>query len=166
MASEAQAVSPARRSLLRRIGIVLLAGASILVVSALIWQGITASGNPDPAASHLSPHAAIVDTGLLVFREGLEMILVLAAITASMKGSHHSYQRPIAAGAGFGFIATLITWFIAVGILSSLADSIPALELHKLGMIAIAFQRREQGLSRLHVDRITRIRNEEIRGFG
>jgi high-affinity iron transporter len=129
MASEAQAVSPARRSLLRRIGIVLLAGASILVVSALVWQGITASGNPDPAASHLSPHAAIVDTGLLVFREGLEMILVLAAITASMKGSHHSYQRPIAAGAGFGFIATLITWFIAVGILSSLADSVPALEL-------------------------------------
>jgi hypothetical protein len=33
-------------------------------------------------------------------------------------------------------------------------------------MIAIALQRREQGLSRLHVDRITRIRNEEIRGFG
>ena len=57
------------------------------------------------------------------------MILVLAAITASMKGSHQSYQRPIAAGAGFGFVATLITWFIAVGILSSLADSVPALEL-------------------------------------
>ena len=55
MASEAQAVAPARRSLLKRIGIVLLAGASILVVSALVWQGITASGNPDPDASHLSP---------------------------------------------------------------------------------------------------------------
>ncbi len=138
MASEAQAVAPARRSLLKRIGIVLLAGASILVVGALVWQGVTASGNPDPAASHLSPHAAIVDTGLLVFREGLEMILVLAAITASMRGSHHSYQRPIAAGAGFGFIATLITWFIAVGILSSLAGSVPALELQAAtGLLAI-----------------------------
>jgi high-affinity iron transporter len=126
------------RTLIKRIGIALLAIASLIVVSALVWQGVSAEGNPNPAAAHLSPHAAIVDTGLLVFREGLEMILVLAAITASMKGAHHAYQRPIAAGAGGGFIATLITWFIAVGILSGLADSVPALELQAAtGLLAI-----------------------------
>jgi high-affinity iron transporter len=80
----------------------------------------------------------IVDTGLLVFREGLEMILVLSAITASMMGANQTYRRPIAAGAGSGFLATVITWFIAVGILSSLTHSIPALDIQAgTGLLAI-----------------------------
>jgi len=70
-----------------------------------------------------------VDTGLLVFREGLEMILVLSAITASMMGANQTYRRPIAVGAGGGFLATVITWFIAVGILSSLTHRMPALDI-------------------------------------
>src|SRR2546421_12556002 len=57
--------------------------AGLAVLTALVWQGITASGNPDPTVAHISRGAAIVDTGLLVFREGLEMILVLSAITPS-----------------------------------------------------------------------------------
>lgn len=139
MASDARAIAPARRTtLLKRIGIVLLVIASILVASALVWQGLTASGNPDPSAAHLTPSAAIVSTGLIVFREGLEMILVLAAITASMRGGNQSHKRPIAAGAGFGLLATLITWFIVVGIISSLADNVPALHLQAAtGLLAI-----------------------------
>ena len=58
--------------------------AGLIVGGALVWQGITASGNPDPTAPHLDHNAVISITGILVFREGLEAILVLSAITASL----------------------------------------------------------------------------------
>jgi high-affinity iron transporter len=70
---------------------------------------------PDPTAAgpHLSHLAVVLDSGLLVFREGLETILVLAAITASLLGAARAYRRPIALGAGAGFAATVATWFAA-----------------------------------------------------
>ena len=55
---------------------------------------------PDRSAARLSHGAVVFDSGLLVFREGLETILVLAAVTASMVGVNAVYRRPIAAGAG------------------------------------------------------------------
>jgi high-affinity iron transporter len=74
----------------------------------------------------------------LVFREGLECILVLSAITAGMVGDHRIHRRPVAVGAGVGFLATLITWFIAVGIVSNLAESVPALQLQAAtGLLAV-----------------------------
>ncbi len=113
-----------------------LALAALCVVSILIWQGITASGNPDPTVSHLDHNAAILDTGILVFREGLECILVLAAITASMMGSNQAYRRPIAAGAGLGLLATIATWFVAIAVLSQI--NAPALALQAAtGLLAI-----------------------------
>jgi high-affinity iron transporter len=116
----------------------LLVVAGLATAGALVWQGITAAGNPDPALAHITRGAAILDTGLLVFREGLEAILVLSAITASMMGANRPYRRPIAAGAGAGFVATIITWFIVVGILSSLTRSIPALDIQAAtGLLAI-----------------------------
>lgn len=114
-----------------------LALAALGVVSVLVWQGITASGNPDPTVSHLDHNAAILDTGILVFREGLECILVLAAITASMMGSNQPYRRPIAAGAGLGLLATVATWFVAIAVLSQI--NAPALALQAAtGLLAIA----------------------------
>ena len=114
----------------------LLALAGLGVVSVLVWQGITASGNPDPTAAHLDHTAAIFDTGILVFREGLECILVLAAITASMMGSNQSYRRPIAVGAGLGLLATLATWFVAIAVLSKI--NAPALAIQAAtGLLAI-----------------------------
>jgi high-affinity iron transporter len=128
--------STSTRRLLRwgtRIGLLL---AGLVVVAALVWQGISAGGNPDPTAPHLSPGAAILDTGLLVFREGLETILVLAAITASMMGGHQPYRRPVAMGAGLALLATLITWFIVVGLIS--AVDAPALSVQAgTGLLAI-----------------------------
>jgi high-affinity iron transporter len=100
----------------------LLGGAGVLVLAALIWQGVATGGNPDPTAAHLSRSAVIVDTGLLVFREGLEMILVLAAITASFVGGNQSYRRPVAVGGGLAFLVTIATWFIA----SAVTDAISA----------------------------------------
>src|SRR5205823_8703642 len=92
-----------------RIGIVV---AALCVVAMLVWQGVTAHGAPDPTRSDTSPTVAFLDIGILVFREGLECILVLAAITASMTGAKRAHRRPVALGAALAFIATLITWFV------------------------------------------------------
>ena len=124
--------------LLQRLGWMLLGGIGLVVIGVLVWQGLTAAGNPDPTASHLSPSAAILNTGVLVFREGLECILVLSAITASMVGNQQSHRRPIALGAVIGFVACLVTWFAVVGILTSLSSSIPALDVQAAtGLLAV-----------------------------
>src|SRR5436190_19954354 len=107
-----------------RIGII---APATCVAAVIIWQGVTANGAPDPTQPNTSPTVAFLDIGVLVFREGLECILVLAAITASMTGKKRMYRRPIAAGAGMAFGATLISLFIAIRIVSSLSDNIPAL---------------------------------------
>ena len=108
------------------------------VAGIIIWQGFSAHGAPDPTRPNTSPAVAVLDIGVLVFREGLECILVLAAITASMVGSKQAHRKPVAVGAGFAFGASLITWFIAVGIVSSLSDNIPALDLQAAtGLLAI-----------------------------
>ncbi|HEV8418330.1 MAG TPA: FTR1 family protein, partial [Candidatus Udaeobacter sp.] len=75
---------------------------------------------------------------ILVFREGLECILVLAAVTASMTGSKREHRRPVAFGAAFAFVATLLTWGIAVRIVGSLSDNMSALDLQAAtGLLAI-----------------------------
>ncbi len=118
-----------------RIGIIVAAACIVVLI---VWQGLTAHGAPDPTQPNTSPTVAFLDIGVLVFREGLECILVLTAITASMTGKKRMYRRPIAAGAGMAFIATLITWMIAVRIVSSLSDNIPALDLQAAtGLLAV-----------------------------
>ncbi|MBA2393123.1 MAG: FTR1 family protein [Ktedonobacteraceae bacterium] len=117
---------------------ILLVAGALIVAGILTWQGITAGGNPDPTIPHTSVGVAILDIGVLVFREGLECILVLSAITASMMGANQAQRRPIAAGAGIGFVATVITWFIAVGIINDLTQNIPALDVQAAtGLLAI-----------------------------
>src|SRR5215470_13647638 len=118
-----------------RIGIV---AAAIAVLGMIVWQGLTAHGAPDPTQPNTSPTVAFLDIGILVFREGLECILVLAAITASMTGAKRAHRKPVATGAGVAFGATLITWFIAVRIVSSLSDNMRALDLQAAtGLLAI-----------------------------
>src|SRR6266566_226112 len=112
--------------------------AAICVIGVITWQGVTAHGAPDPTQPNTSPTVAFLDIGILVFREGLECILVLAAITASMTGVKRSHRRPVALGAGAAFIASLITWLIAVRIVNSLTDNIPALDLQAAtGLLAV-----------------------------
>src|SRR5438874_1531349 len=118
-----------------RVGII---AAAICVAAVMVWQSVTAHGAPDPTQPNTSPTVAFLDIGVLVFREGLECILVLAAITASMTGRKRAYRRPVAAGAGIAFVATLITWLIAVRIVNSLSDNIPALDLQAAtGLLAV-----------------------------
>src|SRR5580698_10549653 len=104
-----------------RVGVI---AAALLVLILLIWQGITAGGNPDPTDYRAGSLAGVLDIGVLVFREGLECILVLTAITASMAKSRESYGNPVAAGVAVGMLATLATWFVAVGVVEDLTKSI------------------------------------------
>src|SRR5256714_1555045 len=118
-----------------RIGII---AAALFVAAMLIWQGVATHGAPDPMRPSTSPTVAFLDIGILVFREGLECILVLAAITASMTGPKRAHRRPVALGAAFAFIATLITWLIAVRIVGSLGDNMSALDLQAAtGLLAV-----------------------------
>ena len=133
-ASPENAARAGRRAALRAAGAV----AAALVVALLVWQALTAGGNPDPQVARPGSTAAVLDIGVLVFREGLECILVLAAITASMIGSTRSYRRPVAAGAIVAFLATLVTWRVAVTIVDSLTASFPALQVQAAtGLLAI-----------------------------
>jgi High-affinity Fe2+/Pb2+ permease len=116
----------------------LLAFGALAVLAMLLWQGVTASGAPDPLATHSRGPAAILDIAVLVFREGLESILVLAALTASRSRPGMSYRQPIAAGVLLAMVATLLTWRIAVGVLDDLTQRLPALYVQAAtGLVAV-----------------------------
>src|SRR5438270_11122551 len=118
-----------RRPSLRAVFNVGLLGAAIFVIALIIWQGFIARGTPDPTQPGTSSTVAFMDIGVLVFREGLECVLVRSAFTATLTGSDHAHRRPVAIGAGMAFIATLVTWFIAIEIVGQLTESVPALDL-------------------------------------
>lgn len=125
----------ALRSIRRRWPLYLLG----LLVALLVWSALSASGGvPDPTASsnHLSEGAVIVDSSLLVFREGLETILVLAAVTASMLGATAAYRKPVGGGAATGFAATLITWFVAAWAIGQLGGDGLAIQA-ATGLLAV-----------------------------
>jgi high-affinity iron transporter len=91
----------------------------LVAVGLLVWQIVTASGGtPDPTnpSEHLSHLAVVLDSGILVLREGLETILVLAVLTASMRGANSAYRKPLGVGAGLALGASVVTWFIAIAI--------------------------------------------------
>ncbi len=67
-----------------------------------------------------SATTTIVNAALIVFREGLEAILIIAAITASMIGARRRLRRPIYRGALLALPASVLGYVIAVAILGSL----------------------------------------------
>jgi high-affinity iron transporter len=117
---------------------VLLILCGLAVAGVLVWQAVTAAGNPNPAAHRPGSLAGVVDIGVLVFREGLECVLVLSAITAGMVRAQQPYRRPVAAGVAAGFAATIATWFIAAGVVDDLSRSLNALYVQAAtGLLAI-----------------------------
>lgn len=112
--------------------------AGVAVAGVLLWQALAAAGNPNPVAPHTGSLAGVIDIGVLVFREGLECVLVLSAITAGLVRSSQPYRRPVAAGVVLGFAATLLTWFVAVGIVDDLSRNLNALYVQAAtGLLAI-----------------------------
>ena len=99
---------------------VVLAVAVVGVV--LGWHA--SGGPPDPSAAgmHMSRTSAVIDSAVLVFREGLETILVLAAVTASFLGGNRVYRRPVAVGGVLALLASVATWFVAVWFIGLFGD--------------------------------------------
>ena len=137
MASDTTVKQPRTRKM-QPVTITGLVIGALLIAAVILWQAITAAGSPNPTLPHTSTPVAVLDIAVLVFREGLECVLVLSAITAGLMGSNQPYRRPISIGAGVGFIATLITWFIAITIVNALTQSISALVIQAwTGLLAI-----------------------------
>lgn len=66
-----------------------------------------------------APFAIITNAAIIVFREGLEAVVILAALLASMVGASHVYRRPMVWGVLLATIATALTWWIAQEILTN-----------------------------------------------
>jgi high-affinity iron transporter len=126
---------PARRAASGIWPLLAVVGA-LVILAALLWQGIAAHGAPDPSQAHLNPGAVLLDTAILVFREGLEAVLVLAALTASLVRTQDGYWRPIAVGSALSLLATAATWFLVVHVLSDIHA--PELDIQAAtGLLAI-----------------------------
>lgn len=96
-------------------------------VVAVVFGWHAHGGTPNPAdvarGQVLSRTTVVVDSAILVFREGLETILVLAAISASMLGGNRVYRRPLAGGGVVALGATVGTWFLAVWVIGALGGT-------------------------------------------
>jgi high-affinity iron transporter len=93
---------------------------AFIVVVLLAQAASGGVGDPTDPTTPMSHGAVVFDSGLLVFREGLESILVLAAITASFMGTNARLRRPVGTGAGLGIAATVATWFVAIAAIGRL----------------------------------------------
>jgi high-affinity iron transporter len=103
----------------------------LAVVTGLVFLMATANTGPaDPTeASRPMSHATVVfNSGMIVFREGLEAILIFAAVTASFLGANRSKRRPVVAGAGLAFAAAIATWFVVRALLDAASPLGPKLE--------------------------------------
>ncbi len=103
----------------------------LAVVAGLVYLMATANTGPaDPTeASKPMSHATVVfNSGMIVFREGLEAILIFAAVTASFLGANKDKRRPVILGAALSFGATIVTWFVVQAVLDAASPLGPKLE--------------------------------------
>jgi high-affinity iron transporter len=100
-------------------------------VAGLVYLMATADTGPvDPteATHHLSHGTVVFNSAMIVFREGLEAVLIFAAVTASLTGAHRARRRPMVAGAGVAFAASIVAWFAAQALLDVASPLGPRLE--------------------------------------
>ncbi len=83
-----------------------------------------------------SATTVIVNSALIVFREGLEAILILAAITASMIGPRAPLRKPVYRGALLALPASMVMFLLALLLLDSLSQYGEKLEA-AVGVVAI-----------------------------
>src|SRR3954453_9287679 len=114
--------------------------AGLAVLAGLVYLMATAKTGPvDPTeATARQSHATVVaNSAIIVFREGLEAVLIFAAVTASFLGANRARRRPVVLGAACAFGAAVVTWFLVQALLSAASPLGPRLEAIT-GFIAIA----------------------------
>jgi high-affinity iron transporter len=103
----------------------------LAALAALVYLMATASTGPvDPTeVTHPQSHATVVfNSAMIVFREGLEAVLIFAAVTASFLGANQKRRRPVVVGAAVAFGAAVLTWFLVQALLSAASSLGPRLE--------------------------------------
>jgi high-affinity iron transporter len=132
MATAAVTKAPSNRRLIVWVGgLALLAGAVYLMATAR-----TGPVDPTEVTAPQSRGTVVFNAAMIVFREGLEAVLIFAAITASFVGANAHRKRPVIAGAAVSFAASVVTWFVVQAVLSAASPLGPRLEAIT-GFIAI-----------------------------
>ena len=83
-----------------------------------------------------STATVVTNAAVIVFREGLEAVLILAAVMASLLGAARGQRKPMLIGAGLAIVASAITFVLAQTVLTSLARYGEKLEA-VVGLVAI-----------------------------
>jgi len=127
--------SPFRRR--RSFWLIALIG-MVILLGVLLCEDLGRHGSAPDGQSGWNQRPAKIEIAILVLREGLECVLVLAAITAGLRGAHGAYRPAIAIGVGTGFAATLVTWGVAAHLLDDIGRYSSALALQAgTGLLAI-----------------------------
>jgi high-affinity iron transporter len=112
---------------------------SLAVLAGLVYLMATAKTGPVDPTEVKGPESTatiVANSAIIVFREGLEAVLIFAAVTASFLGANKAKRRPVVMGAAVAFLAAVATWFIAQAVLSVASPLGPRLEAIT-GFIAI-----------------------------
>jgi high-affinity iron transporter len=112
-----------RRLSLWLLGLGLLAGAVYLMATAK-----TGPVDPTEVQAPQSRATVVFNAGMIVFREGLEAVLIFAAVTASFVGANARRKKPVVLGAAASFGATVLTWFLVQALLNAASPLGPRLE--------------------------------------
>ena len=102
-----------------------------LTVVGLVYLMATADTGPqDPTevTERQSQATVVFNSSAIIFREGLEAVLIFAAVTAGLSGAHAARRRPVVAGALVAFAASVLTWFAAQALLDVASPLGPRLE--------------------------------------
>jgi high-affinity iron transporter len=105
--------------------------AGLAIVAGIVYLMATAKTGPvDPTevSSPQSRATIVANSAIIVFREGLEAVLIFAAVTASFLGANKRRRRPVVAGAAVAFAASVVTWFLVQLLLDAASPLGPRLE--------------------------------------
>ncbi len=97
----------------------------LAVVAGLVYLMATASSGPvDPTEVRgEQSHATVVfNSAIIVFREGLEAVLIFAAVIASFVGANRARRGPVVSGAATAFAAAVVTWFVVQAVLDAFSE--------------------------------------------
>ena len=83
------------------------------------------------------PLTVIVNAAIIVFREGLEAVVIIAALSAGMVKSNQRFRKPLFLGAIGAVIGTALTWLVADWVLSIFREYGERLEA-VISIVAIA----------------------------
>jgi high-affinity iron transporter len=106
----------------------IVAGAVVVGLVYLMATASTGPVDPTEVARPQSRATTVFNAGMIVFREGLEAVLIFAAVTASFQGANATRRRPVIVGAACAFGASVITWFVVQAVLDAASSLGPRLE--------------------------------------